>query len=109
MSLKSNNRKHSYEEIISKRLTEEEVIKNNKYTYLNDPILYDKYKPTLLKLHNHFEYYETKTDKNASIEQSLHPIEPYLDDLINKPKVVMHNIRLHMNIFYLRPDRDDIM
>ena len=21
----------------------------------------------------------------------------------------MHNIRLHMNIFYLRPDRDDIM
>lgn len=113
MTFKSKKEKHSYEEQIIKNnkkpLTEEEIIKNNQYTYLDDLILNSCYKPTLLTLNNHFICYETKTDKNTPIEEILQIVRPHIEDLINKHKDIMHKLKLHMNIFYLTPDRDNIM
>ena len=111
MHHKSIKRSHSYEEEIikNKPLSKEEVIKNNQYTYLNDLNSTFKYNPTLLTSNSHFKRYETKTDKNTSIEQILDLVRPYIEDLINIHKDGKHKVKLHMDIFYLTPDRDDIM
>ena len=65
MPRKSRKRKHSYEEEIikSKPLTEEEIIENYQYTYLNDLISNSSYRATLLTTNNCLKHYKTKTDR----------------------------------------------
>ena len=63
----------------------------------------------MIALNDDYEFYETKTYKDISIEQCLYLMKPYLQDLINKHKDSKHKIRTVMFIFYDRPECNQIM
>ena len=89
-----------------KYLGEEEVIHNNQYTHLERSNSFNYYKPTsvISPQNPNYKYYESKADKNVSVELYLQTITPHLFDLIDNHKDTRHKIQLVMSIFYINPE-----